>query len=251
MSPTLRNMLVGVGVFALAGVGIYVSTPQPASRSMADLRGAGIAAGQKFVMVCPERLTPATRRRILANQPGSLRPKQRYARVARVAVCFNPDGGNCFAPATGAARVGDLLGEVVIPSLRANVVDADLDAGVDDAGESSEVDDSLVRHEGCEAITCPNADAGGVFATGACGARNRLWMVPSACMIPNCWSGPGGAWDDSAVVDCRRLTVPMGGAVAVPRWAGCNVMPTEQAVGAACVPSECDVIAGDNPFEDL
>lgn len=33
MNQKLRNMLVGVGVFVLGGVGFYVSTPQPATRS--------------------------------------------------------------------------------------------------------------------------------------------------------------------------------------------------------------------------
>ena len=33
MTQKLRNMLVGVGVFILGGVGFMVATPQPATRS--------------------------------------------------------------------------------------------------------------------------------------------------------------------------------------------------------------------------
>ena len=33
MTSKLRNMISAVGVFILGGVGFYVSTPQPATRS--------------------------------------------------------------------------------------------------------------------------------------------------------------------------------------------------------------------------
>ena len=131
MTSKLRSMIVGVGVFLLGGVAFIVYTPQPAARTMAELRDAGILDGQKFVWVCPERLTKRTINRIKRLQPTALRPKQSYAHVARVAVCFNPDGGNCFRPSDGLLRVTDLEGEVVVPSLRRDLVGTDEDAGVD------------------------------------------------------------------------------------------------------------------------
>ena len=88
MTSKLRAMLVSAGVFLLGGVGVLVYTPQPASRTMLDLKDAGIMDGQRLVIVCPERLTKQTVRRINANQPGLLRPKQAYARVARSARCW-------------------------------------------------------------------------------------------------------------------------------------------------------------------
>ena len=101
MTPKLRSMLTGAAVVVLSGVGFLLYTPQPATRSMLELRDAGITDGPRFVLTCPERLTAQTRRRINAAQPGLLRPKQSYGRVARTAVCFNPDAGNCFRPADG------------------------------------------------------------------------------------------------------------------------------------------------------
>jgi hypothetical protein len=53
MNPKLRNMLVGVGVVVLSGTGFILFTPQPASRTMADLRDAGITDGQRIVLTCP------------------------------------------------------------------------------------------------------------------------------------------------------------------------------------------------------
>jgi hypothetical protein len=107
MTNKLRSMIVSVGVFVLGGVAFIVATPQPATRTMAELRDAGILDGQRLVIECPEKLTPQTKRRINANQPGLLRPKQAYAHVARTARCFGSlylDGGvgNCLNNATGA-----------------------------------------------------------------------------------------------------------------------------------------------------
>jgi hypothetical protein len=99
MNPKLAAMLVGVG--AVAG-GFLLYTPQPSTRTMLELRDAGIAEGQPVVSVCPERLTPQTVRRITRGQPGALRPRQSYATVARVARCFGSDVldggpvGNCL-----------------------------------------------------------------------------------------------------------------------------------------------------------
>jgi hypothetical protein len=74
--------------------------------------------------------------------------------------------------------------------------------------------------------------------------------LDSACVIPDCRTFLGrGAWDDKhAPVDCT-VTDPFtdGGT----RWAGCNVTRAELAHGAACLPSRCTVIAGEDPLEVL
>ena len=281
MNPSLRNMLVGAGVFLLGGIGVYVYTPQPATRSMLELRDAGILDGQPVVIECPERLTAQTKRRIANAQPGQLRPGQSYARIARTARCFSPDAGNCFRAADGVARIGDLEGELVIPSLRRNLTGVDLDASVaDDGGDSGAVDDSLQYDvTGCTVYGCTQyddlIDAGlrnNPFANRFCNALNRLSLVPSPCMIPNGWSrgadggwceetacldpaGPGGyracaAGDTCGGVDCK-FTGPYGLADGGARWRGFNVGPREYAVGAACVPVSCSVVAGDVPQEWL
>ena len=282
MTPQLRNMLVGVGVFLLGGIGVYVYTPQPATRSMLELRDAGVLDGQPLVIECPERLTAQTKRRINSAQPGQLRPGQSYARIARTARCFSPDAGNCFRATDGGARIADLEGEVIIPSLRRNLVGIDLDAsvGLDDGGDSDDVDDSLQYDvTGCTVYGCTQyddlIDAGlrsNPFANRYCGALNRLSLVPSPCMIPNGWSrgadggwceetacldpaGPGGyracaAGDTCGVVDCK-FTGPYGLPDGGARWRGFNVGPREYAVGTACVPVECGVVAGDVPFQWL
>lgn len=259
MNQKLRSMVFLVGTVVIGGAGFALFTPQPATRSMADLRDAGIADAQRFVLVCPERLTPQTRRRIRNNQPDALRPRQQYARVARVAVCFRSDGGtaNCFRPLDGGLLVASGEAEVIIPSLRQNLLGVDLDAGgSDDAGEDNEVDDSLqFRLDDCTHLSCPQyADevAAGTmpnaFANAFCGNLNRLAAVPAPCAIPLCLGSDGG-WDDNAVVDCRG-TGPFGLADGGPRWRGCNVTPTQYTVGSACVPVECSVVAGDDLTEE-
>lgn len=281
MTQNLRNMLVGVGVFLLGGIGVYVYTPQPATRSMLELKDAGILDGQPIVIECPERLTNRTKRRINSAQPGQLRPGQSYARIARTARCFSPDAGNCFRASDGVARIADLEGKVIIPSLRRNLVGIDLDASVaDDGGDSDDVDDSLQYDvTGCTVYGCTQyddlIDAGlrsNPFANRYCGALNRLSLVPSPCMIPNGWNrgadggwceetacldpaGPGGyracePGDTCGEVDCR-FTGPYGLSDGGARWRGFNVGPREYAVGTACVPVSCSVLAGDVPQEWL
>lgn len=262
MNSKLRSMLTAVGVFALAGIGVLVYTPQPATRSMLDLKDAGILEGQPLVIECPERLTPQTKRRINAAQPGLLRPKQSYAHVARTARCFSPDGGNCFRATDGVARIGDLEGELVIPSLRRNLVGIDLDAGVglDDGGDSDDVDDSLqYRNDACEVYGCAQYDAlidagtrSNPFANRFCNALNRLMMVPSPCMIPDGRLADGGWLDDApeGQIDCR-WTGPYGTMDGGARWRGVNVGPREFAVGSQCLPVECSVVSGDVPQEWL
>jgi hypothetical protein len=248
-------MIFIVGTLVLAGgVGLKLSTPVPGTRTMAELRDAGITDGQRFVLTCPERLTPQTKRRINNGQPGLLRPKQTYGRVARTAVCFNPDGGNCFRPSDGLLRITDGEGEVIVPSLRRDLVGVDLDAGDDSDGGEDGVDDSLqYRLDDCTVTTCPNYDAGD--GTNFCGRLNRLQLVTSPCMLPLCLTSDGG-WDDELgepghepAADCRFtgfLGTPDGG----PRWRGCNAGPASMAVGSACVPVECGTLGGEDVAEE-
>lgn len=259
MNPKLRSMLYVVGTVLVGGVGLTLLTPQPATRTMAELRDAGIADGQKFVLVCPERLTIQTRNRIKRLQPDALRPRQQYARVARVAVCLRTDGGaqNCIRVTDGGVLVADGEAEVVVPSLRRDLTGVDVDAGgMDDAGEDVEVDDSLqFRLDDCQHLSCQQyADevaAGRMpnpYQTAFCGALNRLAAVPAPCAIPLCLDGQG-KWDDNAVVDCRA-TGPYGEMDGGPRYRGCNATPTAYTVGTACVPVECGVVAGDDLVEE-
>jgi len=249
MTPKLRAMIAAIGILSLGGVGLYMYTPVPAARTMAELRDAGIAspAGQKFVLTCPERLTQATRNRINRLQPGVLRPRQWYANVSRVAVCFNPDAGNCFRPSDGLLRVGDLQGEVIVPSLRRDMAGASDDAGTDDAGEDTAVDDAWqFELTNCTVTTCQNADAGGLFSNAPCNNLNRLWVVDQPCRIPRCIND-AGVWDDSMVVDCRRRDPTFGATDGgmTTAWRGCNAMPAASAVGAACLPTACGPVAGE------
>lgn len=252
MNEKLRNMIVVVGLVTLGGGTLYLATPQPGDRTMLELRDAGVAAGQKFVLVCPERLTALTKRRVLRMQPGSLRSAQTYATIARVAVCLQSDGGtlNCF-DAAGALRPLAEESIVVVPSLRQDADGGSESQTENDAGDTHEVDDSLPKYEDCQAIRCADFDAGSPspFATPFCNALNRVMVVPPACAIPNCWTLEDGGWDDSAVVDCKA-----GGPYEVggqPTWRGCNVLPGSLAVGAACVPVNCSVVAGDSPPDFL
>lgn len=262
MNNYLKTMLVGVGLFALGGVAVKVYTPQPATRSMAELRDAGIAEGQSLVVECPERITKQMRRRIEANQPGILRPSQGYAHIARTARCFNPDGGVCFRASDGLPRVADEEAELVIASLRRDLAGIDTDAGVgsDDGGDSDDVDDSFqYRVDACELFTCPQYDAmvdagtrTNPFSNRFCANLNRLMVVPSPCMIPDARLEDGG-WDDNApagAIDCL-FTGPYGLPDGGPRWNGVNVRPREYAVGSQCLPVECSVVAGDIPHEWL
>lgn len=259
MNPKLRNIIAAVGTVILGGTGMLLYTPQPATRTMAELRDAGIIAGQRFTLICPEKLSRATRNRIEKRQPGLLRPKQSYGRVARLALCFNPDAGNCFRPTDGLLRVSELQGEVIVPSLRRDVDGVTNDAGDDSDGEDTDVDDAFqFRLDGCSYLTCPMTDTAedaGTFtnpyATRFCSALNRLALQPAPCMMPNGWRADGG-WceEDCGIVDCRcsgPYGLPDGG----PRWRGFNVCPRQYASGGACVPVECGVSAGDVPSEWL
>lgn len=247
LTNKLKSMVFVVGTVILGGIGFRLATPVPGTRTMAELRDAGITDGQRFVLTCPERLTAQSKRRINAAQPGLLRPKQTYARVSRVAVCFNPDAGNCFRPSDGLIRVADMEGDVIVPSLRRDLAGVDLDAGNDADGGEDAVDDSLqFRLDDCSVTTCPNFDAGDGSAF--CGRLNRLMAVTAPCAIPLCLGSDGG-WDDNAVVDCRA-TGPFGEQDGGARWRGCNATPSQYTTGAACVPVACGVLAGDDLVEE-
>lgn len=251
MNPQLRNMVVVAGLVAMAGIGFTVLTPVPATRTMDELRDAGLAdpAGQNVVLVCPERLTKQTKNRLKTYQSGVLRPSQSYAHIARVAVCW-PDGGAAACIRTDGGLPPTLSdAEVVVSSLR---IDLDAGATSDDGGENA-VDDSLLFDmSACHFEHCQLFDGGSPspFPNAFCGNRNRVAVVPSPCMLPNCWTLGDGGWDDNATVDCLAggpYALPDGG----PRWRGCNVLPADYASGTACLPVECSVVSGDNPIEWL
>lgn len=252
MNPQLRNMVVVVAALAVgAGVALRVSTPVPETRTMDELRDAGLAdpAGQNLVLVCPERLMAATKKRLKVYQSGVLRPGQSYAHIARVAVCF-PDGGAAACMRIDGGFAPTLTeGDLVVPSLRTSMPDS---GSADDGGENA-VDDSLAFDmSSCHVEHCQLFDAGSPypFPNAFCGNRNRVAVVPSPCMLPNCWTLSDGGWDDNATVDCLAggpYVLDDGGS----RWRGCNVMPAQYSSGTACLPVECSVVAGDNPIEWL
>lgn len=279
MNPKLAAMLSLAGVVTIAaGVSVYVYTPQPATRTVAELKDAGILEGQKLVEECQEKMTKQTKNRIEVNQPGLLRPGQFYGRVARSARCFNPDGGNCLRPSDGLARVADLEGHLIVVSLRADAGSIDSGIEVDDGGDNDNIDDALQFDKaGCVVHTCPMwddlVDAGlRVDPFGGClGGVGTLALQPAPCMIPNGWNrGADGGWceeteclspsspggyrpcavgDTCGEVDCK-FTGPFGLADGGARWNGFNAKPREFAVGA-CVPVVCNVASGDVPAEWL
>ena len=324
MNSKLLPLVTLVGLIAVGGATYKLTTPQPATRSMRELRDAGITDGQPIAVLTPERLEPQTVRRINKLQPTALRPKQRYARVLRAARCFGDkylDGGtsNCvridggtFAPfieevqewryttteptEDGGSRVwlrtddatvrrddGGVIAtldlrndggvfervvndprqpEVVIPSLRRDLVGVNLDASVgdDDGGESDDVDNATqYRIDDMVLFHCSQVDdlvdAGVLlnpYANRFCGGLNRLAAQPLPCMIPDGRLPDGGFLDDAPAgqIDCR-FTGPYGTADGGPRWNGINVRPRDYAVGTQCLPCECSVVAGDLPTEWL
>lgn len=257
MNSRLKTMVAVVGVVTLGGISFLLYVPEPATIKMIELRDAGIREGQEFVLVCPERITARTRRRIDAVQPGFLRPHQRYARVARVAECYPKDGGAlCWTVSTWAPKVGRLDAEIIVPSLRLNLIGLE-DAGwvEEDGGENENVDDSLHYSANCRSERCSTYDAGGIFPNAACGNLNRVWAETPPCVLPMCWTD--GGWDDEAgepghipAPNCQAIGdrgLEDGG----PRWAGCNVLPTQFSSGTECLPVECSVVVGDDPPEVL
>lgn len=239
MTPRLRALLALGTVVTLGGVGFVVALSGPGT-TLPELLDAGLLAGQPFVLVCPEKLTDRTRARIAETQPGALGPRQRYARVARPAVCFRPAGasGNCFR-ADGTVFSAAEGGTVVVPGLKASAEDDDSDNALQFAPRE------------CTGAPCQDFDAGAGTWANFCAGPRRLAVVLPPCVIPDCWTLADGGWNDSsAPVACRGVGVlglPDGG----PRWRGCNAMPAQYAVGAACRRVECSVLAGDRPEEVL
>lgn len=251
MNSRLRSMMFVIGSMAIGGTTYLLATRQPPDITMAELRDAGAADERvaRWVAVCPERITTKTRNYLRNNGYGTFGVGT-YHRIARVVWEYGTDAG----------RV----------ALNASLI-VSLDAGedVDGGDEDDSTDNSLLyRLDDCYRLECDNADGGlnelrllpdgGLRHTRAdggevpwCNVATRRGRVMPPCVIPNCWVGDGGAWDDNAVVDCRG-TGPFGEQPGgAPRWRGCNVTPAQYATGAACVPVECSVVAGDSPPDVL
>lgn len=243
-------MMLVIGSMAIGGATYLLATRQPPDITMAELRDAGAADERidRWVAVCPERITAKTRNYLKNNGYGTFGVGT-YHRIARVVWEYaEADGGRT--------------------ALNASLI-VSLDAGKDADGgdEDDSTDNSLLyRLDDCYRVECDNADGGlnelrllpdGGFrhmrSDGGeipwCNVATRRGRATPPCTIPDCWVGDGGAWDDNAVVDCRG-TGPFGEFPGgEPRWRGCNVTPAAYATGAACVPVECSVVAGDNPID--
>jgi hypothetical protein len=204
--------------------------------TLVHLVDAGVLEGQAFVMVCPERLSPPLQDRLATM--GAVRPRQQYARVARVAVCFRSDGGtgNCFG-AGGAMLAAAEGASIIVPSLRKRNGGSVI---VDDAADESEPFDRE-----CVARRCSDMPAG------FCTDPLRVTAVTPGCVIPDCRNAQGRWNDNHAPVACRAtgaLGTQPGGAA---RWRGCNVIPAALSTGAACLPVECGVFSGDSITDEF
>ena len=243
MNPTLRALVASVGLFVVGGVTYNVFIRTPPGSPITNLRDAGLLSERtdRFVLACPEKITLATRNYLRSNGYGTFAVGSIH-RVARVVIEHTlPDGGR----------------ELVNPSL-------DVFA-VEDAGdEEDETDDSLqFRTDDCFRLNCnddsdagirelnwrPDGGARHPFPDGGprpwCNVATRRGRVTPPCVIPDC-SLPDGGWNDNGPeVDCRGIgpfgQFPGG----EPRWRGCNVGPAPFMTGAACLPVECTVVAGD------
>lgn len=243
MNPKLRSLVVSVGIFIVGGVSYSVYRREPPGQPVANLRDAGLFSERtdRFVLACPEKITAATRANLRNNDYGTFKVGSIH-RIARVVIQHTlPDGGL----------------ELVNPSL--DVLSNDADGG----DPEDETDDALqFRSDDCFRLECnddtdagirelnwlPDGGARHPFPDGGprpwCNVATRRGRLTPPCVIPDC-SLPDGGWDDNAVVDCRG-TGPFGNiGDGSPRWRGCNVTPAQFATGAACVPVECSVVAGD------
>ena len=250
MNSKLRSLLVGVGVFVVGGVSFSVYRREPPGQTVANLRDAGLFSERtdRFVLACPERITTATRNYLKNNDYGTFRPGSIH-RIARVVIEHTlPDGGK----------------ELVNPSL--DVLANDADGG----DPEDETDDALqFRSDDCFRLECnddtdagirelnllPDGGARHPFPDGGvrpwCNVATRRGRVTPPCVLADCFTLPDGGWDDSAVVDCNGIG-PFGNQPGgTPRYRGCNVTPAQFATGAACIPVECSVVAGDNPIDVL
>jgi len=244
MNPKLRSLLTAVGVFVVGGVSYSVFRREPPGQPIANLRDAGLLSERtdRFALACPEKITVATRNYLRANGYGTFKPGSIH-RIARVVIEHTlPDGGR----------------ELVNPSI--DVLSNDAHGG----DEEDETDDSLqFRTDDCFRLECNDPEDSGIrelrlLADGGfrhmradggevpwCNVATRRGRVTPPCVIPDCWTLSDGGWNDDAVVDCRG-TGPFGVFPGgEPRWRGCNVTPAQFSTGAACVPVECSVVAGD------
>ena len=252
MNPRLQQMVVVVGLMAIGGTAYVLSTRQPPDLTMAELRDAGAVSERvdRWVAVCPEKITARTRNYLRTNGYGDFRVGTIH-RIARVVWEYAlADGG----------RVALNPGLIVT-----------LDAGFDDGGvpldPDNQTDDSFAfRLDDCYRVECNSTDGGldqlrflpdGGFRYASavdgtelpwCNSASRRGRVTPPCVIPNCWTLPDAGWDDTAVVDCLGTGIdgPIGGGAI---WRGCNVL--HSAVGTQCVPVECSVVAGDSPPDVL
>lgn len=249
MNPKLRSLVVAVGVFVVGGVSYSVFRREPPGQPIANLRDAGLLSERddRWVMACPERITTATRNYLRNNGYGTFKPGSIH-RIARVVIEHTlPDGGR----------------ELVNPSL--DVLASDADGG----DEEDATDDALqFRSDDCFRLECDDLSDAGIRELnwlpdgGArhpspdggprpwCNVATRRGRITPPCVIPDC-SLPDGGWnDDGPEVACRGIG-PFGTEDGGPRWRGCNTMPASFATGAACIPVECSVVAGDNPIDVL
>lgn len=250
MNSKLRSLVVGIGVFVVGGVSFSVYRREPPGQSIANLQDAGLLSerSDRFVLACPEKITVATRNYLRRNEYGSFRPGSIH-RIARVVIEHSlPDGG-------------------------LELVNASLDtlANEDAGDEDDETDDSLqFRTDDCFRLECNDLSDAGIrelvylpdggvrhatFQDGGprpwCNGTTRRGRITPPCVMADCFTLPDGGWDDSAVVDCNGIG-PFGNQPGgTPRYRGCNVTPAQFATGAACLPVECSVVAGDDPIQVL
>lgn len=228
MNSDLRNALVALGVAFVGGIGFTLFTPS-ATTDRDFLVDAGLRDSQRVAVVCTERLGRGVAKRLLREQPDSLRPHQRYAQVARTGFCMRDEGaGNCLRP-DGGVLPAVQSGSIVIPSLRRIARFEEAEDENDDGAASASY--PLPQH--CAVKPCADFP-------GLCQQAFGVRVTTPSCVIPDCWRSDGG-WDDSAIVNCRQR-LEDGGA----RYGGCNVFQAEKAVGGRCVPTVCTVVSGES-----
>lgn len=205
---------------------------------------------EDLVVICPERLAPSTRRKIERKEgQNALRKRQKYATIARYAEgrCRRANGNarSCIPLGTEPLKNGD----VTIPMLQrpervdeADEADSLSDAETADAGALLNRKDRALQLnlDACTLVACAEFEA---TTPGFCNKPSGIKLMEPKCVMPNCWTADGG-WDDNAEVDCMWRGPDLSGAT-VTRWNGCNVMPKANAVGNACVPTNCEVVAGE------
>lgn len=241
MSPKLASITAIVGIMTIGGVAYQLATRQPETITMDDLRDAGLVSDRtdRWVAVCPEKITAKTRTYLKNNGYGTFVAGSVH-RIARVVSEFD-------------------VNDVVNASL---VVTLDAGGDFDGGDEGNDTDNSnLFRLDNCYRLECNNADGGlnelrllpdGGFrhtrADGGespwCNSNVRRGRVTPPCVIPNCWTLGDGGWNDSAVVDCNGTGI-YGTQDGGPRYRGCNVTPAQYSSGAQCIPVECSTVVGD------